>query len=258
MKILIVEDEAPATRRLTQLLKEIDGSIEILDCIDSIENTVKWLKHHQSPDIILMDIQLADGLSFEIFEKIQINIPVIFTTAYDEYTLKAFKVNSIDYLLKPIKKEELSHSLQKLNDLQKHFSQDNRNQLQSEVENLLKSLKTNQKEYKTRFLVKLGERLVALNVDEVAYFQAEEKIVLLITKEGKKYAVDYSLDELENLVSPDSFFRLNRQYIAHFQSIKTIHTYFNGKLKLELIPDIKQEVLISREKSSIFKEWLDK
>jgi DNA-binding LytR/AlgR family response regulator len=255
MKVLIIEDELPAARRFRSLIEEIDPQIEILDVIDSVESAVKWLNHHQTPDIIFMDIQLADGLSFDIFEQVKIQSPVIFTTAYDEYALRAFKVNSIAYLLKPIDKDDLAESILKFKDLKNQFSQDNIHAIN--LENLLQSFKLNQKEYKNRFLVKLGDRLIPIADDEIAYFQADEKIVLLITTENKKYAIDFSLDWLEGQLNPAKFFRINRKFIANFRAIQSIHTYFNGKLKIYLSPEIKEEVTVSREKSNEFKKWLE-
>lgn len=254
MKVLIIEDEMPAARRLSMLVQQINPDVEVLDIIDSVEASVKWLNNHQAPELIFMDIQLADGLSFEIFEHLEIRSPIIFTTAYDEYTLRAFKVNSIDYLLKPIDLEELKKSIDKLSKLKESFNAE----VSTDIEQLLKSLQWNKKEYKTRFLVKVGDRLISLTEDTIAYFYAEQKIVLLITNEGKKYAVDYSLDELNDLLDPGFFFRLNRQYLVRIQSIQSIHNYFKGKLKITLEPATDQETLVSRERNPFFKRWLDR
>jgi DNA-binding LytR/AlgR family response regulator len=255
VKVLIVENEAPAWKRLKKMLESLNKQIEVLDILESVEATVSWLKHQQTPDIIFMDIQLADGLSFEIFEKVEINAPVVFTTAFHEYTLQAFKVNSIDYLLKPIKEEELAQSIHKYHSLKDYLSVGS-NKL--DIENLLKSLQHQSKEYKSRFLVKFGERLLSIPVIDIAYFQADSKIVLLITRDNKKYAIDYSLDELELQLDPSQFYRLNRQFISGIHSIKNIFNYFNGKLKIQLQPETTEEVLVSREKSSHFKDWLDR
>jgi DNA-binding LytR/AlgR family response regulator len=256
MQVLIIEDEAPAWRRLKSLIEQISPEMKVLEVIESVEAAVKWLKHYPNPDIIFMDIQLADGLSFEIFEQTVVKSPVIFTTAYHEYTLKAFKTNGIDYLLKPIKPEELQQSIEKFKALKNQFME--QSGLNINLESLLQSLKINQKDYKTRFLVKLGERLISIQEEEIAYFLADSKIVLLITRDNKKYAVDYTLDQLEGLLNPANFYRLNRQYIVHFQAITSISTYFNGKLKIHLKTEVKEEVLVSREKSTEFKQWLDK
>ncbi|OJJ15307.1 DNA-binding response regulator [marine bacterium AO1-C] len=255
MKVLIIEDEAPASRRLQKLIHEIDATIEIITVLDSIESSVNWLKQNPAPEIIFMDIQLADGVSFEIFEKIQIQTPIIFTTAYDEFSLRAFKVNSIDYLLKPINKEELTRSIHKFQQLKNQLSADN---YQQQLGNLLETLQPNKASYKNRFLVKLGDRLESVSEENIGYFQARDKMVLLITKQDKKYPVDYSLDDLERLLHPDYFFRINRQFIVRIDAIQSIHNYFHGKLKIMLSPAVADlDIVISREKSSQFKQWLD-
>ena len=252
MRILIIEDENPAANRLNKLLQNCLGDFELLDVLDSVETAVKWFQKSNNPDLIFMDIQLADGLSFEIFEQVDIQIPIIFTTAYDEYTLKAFKVNSIDYLLKPIDEGELLKSIQKLDQFKEQFNNNSLN-----INHLLESLHIQKKDYKSRFLVKMGDRLISVPADQIAYFYAEQKVVILVTKEQKKYTVDYSLDELENILNPDNFFRLNRQYIARIHAIKSIHNYFKSKIKVFLEPDHPHEIIISRERSPYFKKWLD-
>ncbi|QHT69185.1 response regulator transcription factor [Rhodocytophaga rosea] len=254
MKVLIIEDEAPAARRLQLLLKDVDSSLEIIATTDSIISSVQWLNTNPAPDLIFMDIQLADGLSFEIFSRTTIQAPVIFTTAYDEYSLQAFKANGIDYLLKPVEISALAESIQKLNTLKEQFT---RQTERKNLESLLKTLRPEQPTYKSRFLVKIGDRLIFIPSTEIAYFMAEEKIVLIITMDNKKYIADHSLDELEPMMNPKDFFRLNRQFLAHIQSIKNINQYFNGKLKLTLQPSPVQEVLVSRERASTFKRWLD-
>ncbi len=254
MKVLIIEDEAPAVRRLESLLKQVQAHVEILDVIDTVEAAVKWLRIHPSPQIIFMDIQLADGISFEIFEKVEVQAPIIFITAYDAYTLRAFKVNSIDYLLKPIDPEELKKSIQKFQQITEQFRQYSMENIQS----LLQSVTQNEPEYKSRFLVKLGERLIYIPQNEIAYFYAQQKIVLLITQEKRKYALDYSLDELETQLDPQYFFRLNRQFLTRIDAIQGIHNYFKGKLKIQLSPEAEKEVTVSRERSTLFKRWLDR
>jgi DNA-binding LytR/AlgR family response regulator len=253
MKVLIIEDEAPAARRLEQLIKAYDSSISIAGVIESIAAAVRWLKESRSPDLIFMDIQLADGISFEIFRQLEVKVPVIFTTAYDQYTLQAFKVNSIGYLLKPITQEELNESMGKFQHLKELFNQTEPVMLQS----LLNSIQQGQKVYKSRFLVKLGDRLIFIFSEQIAYFMAEDKLVFIISNEGNKYNTDFSLDDLENLLSPKFFFRINRQLITHIQSIRNIHHYFNGKLKLSLHPEPAQNVIVSRERAALFKKWLD-
>jgi len=253
MKILIIEDEAPAARRLAGLIRDARPEAEILDVIDSVESAVGWLGAHRPPDLIFMDIQLADGLSFDIFARTEVKAPVIFTTAYDEYALKAFKVNSVDYLLKPVDPDELAHSLRKLQTL--------RDQLAPPLDagmlrSLVQSLQPGRAPFKSRFLVRFADKLVFIQADDIAYFLAEDKYVFVITRDNKKYPLDHTLDELDNLLDPSVFFRLNRKFIAHLKSIQSIHTYFNGKLKLHLAPAEPEEVTVSRERAAAFKKWL--
>jgi len=252
MKTLIIEDEAPAFRRLQRILEEIEEKIEIIEVIDSVEESVKWLKNHQLPDLIFMDIQLADGLSFEIFNEIEINTPVIFTTAYDEYTLKAFKVNSIDYLLKPINKELLKDSLEKYKRLNSGSNHDH-----VDISQILKQINPEQKRYKSRFLVKVRDQLISIESKNIAYFYTENGLVYSITKSGKKFMMDYTLDELEDCLEPQMFYRLNRQFISSFDAISKSYQWDKGKLKVDLEPAFNDVVLISRDKASDFKKWLD-
>lgn len=255
MKILIIEDEVPAFRRLQKLIEEIKQESIIVEVLDGVESSIKWLNNHPVPDLIFMDIQLSDGLSFEIFEQIEIQAPIIFTTAYDEYTLKAFKVNSIDYLLKPIDKEELKRSIHKLERLQTQFSGST---FPLDISSLIKSLNVNNPSYKSRFLVKRGDKLATISEESIAYFYTEDKVVFLLTQYKEKYIVDYSLEELEQLLDPEFFFRLNRQVIARLQAIESIHQYFKGKLAVKLQPKTFESIIVSRERSNLFKQWLDK
>ena len=248
MKIVIIEDEAPAARRLTNLVKECRPGVDIIGQFDSVETATGWLSENPAPDLAFMDIQLADGLSFEIFETVKINFPVIFTTAYDEYALKAFKVNSIDYLLKPIDKKELAVALDKWDTLQKQPGN------QVDISELLKSF--NKPQFKNRFLVKQGQRLIPVSTEDIAYFFAEDKLVFLVTTPGNKYVVDYTIEQLENQLDPQKFFRANRKVITSVPAVKDIHLSFNGKLKIYLKPDFQEELFVSRERSSDFKQWL--
>ncbi len=252
MKIVIVEDENPAAKRLEKLIKEIDSEIVIETKLDSIDSAVAWFSNHAQPDLILMDIELADGQSFEIFNQMLITAPVIFATAYDEYALKAFKVNSIDYLLKPIEKESLAIAIDKFKAFKTSFATPHTD---FNINALLQSLSIN-KPHKSRFLVKLGERLISIEIEQIAYFISEEKLTFLMTHDKNKYVMDQTLDELEDMVSTKEFFRINRQFIASLKSIDSIRQYFNGKLKLTLNPPVINEVLVSREKAASFKEWL--
>jgi len=250
-RLFIIEDERPAARRLQQLIGECLPTARIEGVADSVEGSLNWFRENPPPDLVFMDIQLADGTSFEIFEGVAVESPVIFTTAYDEYTLKAFKVNSIDYLLKPVKKEELKEALEKWESLRAGYQAG-----QIPVNELLQYLKSGRKEYKKRFLVYVGDRIDVVEEQEIAYFFTEQKAVLLCTNGGKKYSVDHTLEELEQLLDPALFFRLNRQVISHLKAIKSIHQYFKGKLLVHLKPQELKEVVVSREKSPLFKQWL--
>lgn len=252
MRVLIIEDELPASKRLTALIQKIEPQANILTSIDSVEAAVDWLDGNPSPDLIFMDIQLADGLSFDIFNQTDIQVPVIFTTAYDQYTLKAFKVNSIDYLLKPIDPEELEYALQKFQTLfqkQEPYSK-------GTIQQLIQSL--TQPEYKERFIVKIGQQLTYIKVADIYYFYSEDGLVYARTGKGKKHAIDYTLDQLQDLIPPAEFFRINRKVITKIEAIYKIGTYFNSRLKLELRPPTDFDVIVSRDRVPPFKKWLDR
>ncbi len=248
MKLLIVEDEYLLARELSRLITSIEPSADILGQCNSIESTVKWLKDNDAPELIFMDIELADGQCFEIFEQVEIKTPVIFTTAYDEFAIRAFKVNSIDYLLKPIQKNELESAINKWKDYHGKLQSSN-------LEGLLKLL-AKPVEYKNRFLVKQGQKLVSIHVNEVAFFTAKNTLNYIITRNKQKFIVDHTLDELEKMVDPKYFFRANRQYIIAHDIIAAVHPWFNGKLKIENSVFPEEEILVSRERAAILKDWL--
>lgn len=257
MQLLIIEDELLGMETLTQFLREIDPSIQVTGHTDSISASVNWLQQHPAPDLILMDIELSDGQSFEIFNQVDIKSPVIFTTSYDEYALKAFKVNSIDYLLKPIKKEELKKALEKFRDLKKNFTAGS---LPVTIETLIQDLAKQQaKTYRNRFLVKQGQRLISFETSDIAYFYADNRICFLVTWDKQKYIVDYSMEQLEGMLDPQIFFRANRAFIVQAKAVAQIHNFFSGKLKLLLTPSFENEdVIVSREKAAAFKDWMGK
>lgn len=250
---LIIEDEGLASERLSKLLLEADPKINIIDTLDSIESAINWFNQNNQPDLIFLDIQLADGLSFQIFEYIRIKSPVIFTTAYDEYALKAFELHSIDYLLKPIKIEELKNSIKKYKSIKEYYSDE---ELDSKIKNALSSFRYETKTYKNRFLVYKGDSLIPVQVNEIAYFFAEEKVVFLVTFAGTKFIINYSLDKLEEMTDPKMFYRASRQYLISSESIKKVHNYFNYKLKVDVIPLTDKDIIISRAKVVEFKKWL--
>ncbi|SNS32289.1 two component transcriptional regulator, LytTR family [Belliella buryatensis] len=249
MNILIIEDEKPAAKRLMQLIKNELPDSSIFGCIDSIQAAIEWFKSNPTPDLIFCDIQLADGLSFSIFEKIDVKSPIIFTTAFDQYAIKAFKLNSIDYILKPIDPIEFKQAIDKF------LGQKQKPHL--DIDKIRDIFQAESKSFKSRFLVKIGEKILSVQASEAAYFYSEERITFLKTNESKKFILDYTLDQLENQLDPKQFFRLNRKYIASFSSISEIHTYSNSRLKIILKNCSQSDILVSREKVGAFKDWLD-
>lgn len=248
-KIVIIEDEQLAAERLTMLLKQYDQTIEIVKHLYSVEESIQWLNTNSHPDLLFLDIQLADGFCFDIFKQVDYKKPIVFTTAYNEYALEAFQLCSIDYLLKPVTAEALAKAMQKFAQLQSNFVAGNYDQLS----NLFESAS-----FKSRFLAKAGQRMFFVETSEVQYFQADDKIVYLVDKDGNKLMVDYTLERLEGLLNPKEFFRLNRQYIARYSSIAQIKPYVNSRLKLLLRNGSKtEEVVLSRERVHEFKTWAE-
>lgn len=254
INVLIVEDEIHAQEELCRLLSNSPYNIKILETIDNIDDTVDWINNNPSPHLMFFDIQLSDGLSFEILKETKISAPIIFTTAYDEYAIKAFKVNSIDYLLKPLKQNELNSALQKFESLNKQNNTD----FVIDMETIAKLLSNNKQDFKKRFMAKLGDQIYHISIDEISYFKAEDNEVMLITTDNNRYFIDYSLDQITSLVDPELFHRINRSYITHISSIKKISKYFNSRLTIELHPIAGENVIISRAKVSKFLKWIDK
>jgi len=251
MNILIVENEKPAANKLVRLLMKIDKSVTILGIIETIEETINRLQEIPLPDLILMDIQLDDGLCFEIFETTKVNIPVIFTTAYDEYTLKAFKVNSIDYLLKPIDEGLLKSALAKF----KKLYADN-DPFKNDFKQLLFEFRN---QYKSRFLIKIGEKYKSIPAVEISHFHINERNVFLADNQGKDYGVDYSLDQLQTILDPRKFFRINRECIVNIDAIALMYSYSASRLQLTLKEKEKSDLfVVSRDKVAEFKRWIDK
>ena len=259
MKVFIIEDERLGLDRLIKILKEIDPKIEIQGYVETVKSAIWWLENNAPPDLIFMDIELADGQCFEIFNHVEVKTPIIFTTSYDEYALRAFKVNSIDYLLKPIRKEDLIKSLDKYQSFKSSFSSHELvNQNIAKLINGLQSIQ-HHKEYRRRFLVKQGPKLLSIEVGDIAWFMADGKICFLMTWKNNRFIVDYTLEQLMELVDPQDFFRINRSYLVHVKSIVSVNSYFNGKLILKLSPTTNSnDVIVSREKAGDFKKWLGK
>lgn len=253
MKILILEDEELSARRASWLLKEFDQDIEVLDILESIEEAATWFQQNPEPDLTLLDIHLSDGLCFRLFEKVTITAPVIFTTAFDQYALQAFKINSIDYLLKPLDKTELGNALVKF----RRLTQDRSKLSPLDIRGIRESMDNLSRKYKNRFLVKFGDTIQYKNADEIVYFYAEDKVVYLVTSEKRKFLIDYSLENLEELLDPDIFFRVNRKLIVRIGAIQKIKTLLNNRLQIFLDPPFDQDIYVSKEKSPGFKIWLD-
>lgn len=250
MKALIVEDEFIAAERLKKLIKACNPEIEILEVLDSVIKTANYLDNHQ-PDLIFLDVQLSDGICFELFEKIEIDTPIIFTTAYDEYLQKAFSVNSVDYLLKPIRKEDLERSISKFKKL--NYSAI----MSSDQMQLLASLTKHTGAYKCRFMVRSGRAYISLSVKDIAYIYAQNKLNYMVSHDGKKYPVEFTLDELKQILDPLEFIKINRNYIISNSCIQKVEPYFNNRMLVSLIPEVKDDVIVSRSYLKDFKKWME-
>lgn len=252
MKVLIIEDEPLAAERLGNLVRELHDEIQLVATLDSVQRSVVWLSKN-TVDLIFMDIQLADGLSFEIFEKVEIKTPVIFTTAYNEYALKAFKVNSIDYILKPIDKEELTAAYKKYQTLTQRPAAPAKM-----LESIGYAMQMLTKKYKERFVIKVGEHLKSIEVKEILFFFSLEKTTFAQTKDGRKHILDFTLDQLDGLLDPTQYFKINRKYIVSMTCIQDMISHTNSRIKLILKTCDDADVIVARERVQEFKEWLDK
>lgn len=249
MKVLIVEDEIPAQLQLERLLNAHFPDTEIMAVLTSVEKASDWLAVN-SPELIFMDVELSDGQCFEIFKRVDVKAPVIITTAYDHFAIKAFKVNSVDYLLKPIESTEFVRAVEKSTRVSKSGQTDLR-----ALEELL--MKSTPKEYKKRFITKQNDQIIVLQVEEIAYFYAEDKATFIVSSSGKRYFSDYSLDNLEDQLDPKSFFRLSRGCIANIQAVKSVSKHFNSRLKIKLEPALIEGILVSRIRVPDFLNWLE-
>ncbi|MFY0608495.1 MAG: response regulator transcription factor [Cyclobacteriaceae bacterium] len=251
MRVLLLEDEHLASERLINLIKEVQPQVNIVGVLRSIHEGKEWFANEEHPELIISDIKLLDGLSFELFKDLNIEIPIIFTTAYDQYAIKAFEVNSIDYLLKPIPKEKLKEAIDKFVDRSEN------DKFPADFAGLYDLIQNKKRSYKSRFLIKVGNKMAAVSVESIAYFYSQNKLTYLVTKDGRKLAMDPTLEVLEEQLDPDTFIRANRQFIISFNAISEIHPYFKGRLKLELEPPSDQELVISADRTPGFKHWLD-
>ena len=249
IKILIIEDEEPAAERLAKMLLDIDPNIIVVGNTVSVKSSVKWFKENPIPDLILMDINLSDGHSFDIFKEVEISAPIIFITAYDQYAIDAFKLNSIDYILKPIKKDELRNALDK-------FKRMGNIQVQH-MTSLLNTIKSNQdKEFQKRIVIRYGDTIKMIEIADIAYFYTEEKINFLCTNDDTRMPIDQNLDELEEILDPKIYFRINRQFIINISAIEKMLTWSKSRVKIILKPASEHETIVSTERSSHFKDWL--
>ncbi|MEI6681075.1 MAG: LytTR family DNA-binding domain-containing protein [Bacteroidota bacterium] len=249
MNVIIIEDELLSAEHLCNLLKKTDPAIQLLGIFDSVKQSVQAFKTGLKADLLFVDIHLADGLSFEIFNEISIDTPIIFTTAYDEYAIRAFRFNSVDYLLKPVGLEELGHALEK-------FRKYGRNDTTIIAANIVNAWQTMNKQYKSRFMVRIGESIVSVKTEEIAHFIFEDGIVLLSTVSNHLYPVDFTLDQLEPMLDPAIFFRINRKVIININAIRKTGTYFNSRLKITAPNLLDDNSIVSRERVNDFKEWL--
>jgi len=252
MKVVIVEDELAASDNLTYILNTLDPGIEVLKVVDSVKAAVNFFSKPNEAELAFMDIHLADGLSFEIFDQVTITIPIVFTTAYDQYTLKAFKVNSIDYLLKPIDEEELSEALEQF-----ELQTNEKGISDQQVKGLLNLINTNSKSYKTTYLVNQRDQMIPLKTENIAYFHIDTGIVKAVTRENQSYNIEGKLEDIEDALNPSEFHRVNRQFILNRNAIVNIKQYFNGKLIASVQPACEERIVISKAKASEFKNWLN-
>lgn len=250
MKIIIIEDERPAAEKLHKALLKSNPAVEVMAVLNSVQSAVDWLQQNPMPDLLFMDIELGDGLSFRIFEKITVSSPVIFCTAFDEYWQEAFEHNSIDYLLKPVKQEKLDAALAKYDKLRQHFTGNLRQLLQWQQQPLPAG-------YKKKFLVKRGSDYVSVKTEDIAYFYATHKLVCMVDSKGQKFILDQSLADMEKQLDPALFYRVNRKYLVHAAAIRKIKTYPKSKLLLEVDPPVDDEIIIAQENATAFKDWMD-
>lgn len=252
MKVLIIEDEKPAAQYLTRLLHQYDPTIAVLATIPSVKESVQWFRSNVLPDLVFMDIQLADALSFEIMDQVDIRTPIIFTTAFNQYALEAFKVNSIDYLLKPIDPDDLKKAFEKLQVL----TSSSTTPLIS-AEQIAAVVKALDQPFKNRFVVKIGDHLRRIPVEKIQCFYSREKMTYLVNLDGRSYPIEYSLSEIEGLVDSSHYFRISRQYIVRADAIAKVVIYSNSRLKVILDKWDKDDIVVSRERVAEFREWLE-
>nr|WP_121271916.1 LytTR family DNA-binding domain-containing protein [Pedobacter schmidteae] len=251
MRVLIIEDEMHNAQRLAKMLLEVEPAIQIEATLEGVEDTVNWLENNPEPDLMFMDVRLTDGLSFDVFSKTEVSCPIIFTSAFDEYALRAFKVNSVDYLLKPVSKNELQQSLDKFKASRKMPS------MHAALKDISAIFAQQKKNYRSRFLLPIKDAYHTLPVEEICYFGTEFRVTKAVVANGRDYVIPFTLEELEEQLDPDTFFRANRQYLISNRAISKIHNFFNGKLTVELRPETPEKLIVSRDRAKLLKKWLD-
>lgn len=254
MKVIIVEDELHNYRLLRGMVEKLRPEWEIEERLESVKSTIDWLENNPSPDLIFMDIQLTDGVSFSVFDKVHVESMVIFTTAYDEYALRAFQVNSVDYLLKPVKLDKLEQAIEKFEHLI-HLHK-NQNESRPDYKELLQAITQGEKKYRKRFMISGATSYFKLDVEDIAWFYTENRITTAITFQGKEHVIDLTIEKLEEQLDPELFFRTNRSTIVHINAIRKFENHFGGKLILRLIHPFEAPIMISRLKAAEFKEWV--
>ena len=242
------EDEHLAAQKRAALLATSGEPVQVLAIKANVKDALSWFEGNPEPDLIISDIKLTDGLSFEIFKKASVKCPIIFTTAYDKYAIKAFEVHSVDYLLKPVDEKKLQIALKKYKNLRKE---------ENNFDEIAHAIASTPKSYKSRFLVKIGQKIKAVAVEKVAYFYTSDKMTWLLTHDGKKFPLDHSLEELDQMLNPDQFFRINRKYLANIEAVREVHPYFKGRLMVLLNPEADDKIVVSADKTPQFKSWLD-
>jgi DNA-binding LytR/AlgR family response regulator len=251
MKVIIIEDEQLAARRLESMIKKFDNEIEIVASLESIEESVKWLTGNPHPDLIFLDIHLEDGISFSIFEKVKVNAPIIFTTAFDEYAIKAFKLKSIDYLLKPIVQEDLNRAIEKFNEMTVTSKP------QLDFSGLFKIIQDSNPQFRERFSVSVGEKLKTVEVKDIAYFFSTNSITFMVLHGKNQYSLDQSLDKLIDELNPKDFFRINRQFLVSHKAINNVNVYPKSRIQIQLTPPAQEDIFVSIDRVPYFKRWFD-
>ncbi len=254
MKVVIIEDEQHSSRLLNGMIQKLRPDWEVIEIFESVKSSVAWLKQNEEPDLYFMDIQLTDGVCFSIFEQVKVNKQVVFTTAYNEYAIQAFKVNSVDYLLKPLKEEKLLGAIEKYEKMA--------NQIKETIDkpnysDIIEAIKNNETKYRKRFLVAGATSFFKLDVSEIAYFYSENRTTFAVTYKGKEHILNHTLEKLEEQLDPEIFYRANRSMILNNESVRKIENYFGGKLIVKLVHPFEEAITISRLKASAFKDWLD-